>query len=256
MRKLTLLGLLPACVFAQAPTDPPPIIELIRKPGFATGSARPYGAARAAVNVIGMTAVTGLPETWMLESHYNFASVEETDRALDAAGAFRSGPRQSDTAQDDVLAPAHTLLLRYRPDLSYRADQAIRMFPRSRYFHVTIYRVRQATDAEFHNLVDLRRASLDSMNLDRPDIAYDVISGAPSGTYMFLAPILTLRTMDEGVPSTPVYAQGVAEARAKARATTPPGDIGRENLLLRVEPGLSYVSDEFAETDRSFWRGK
>jgi len=256
MTKLLLLGLIGPCAFAQAPTEPPPIIELVRKLGYATGAVRPYADARAAVNVIGMTAMTGLPETWLLEAHYSFASIEETDRALDAAGAFRSGGRATDTAQDDVLAPAHTLLLRYRPDLSYRADQAIRMFPRSRYFHVTIYRVRQATDADFHKMVDLRRASLDSVNLDRPDIAYDVISGAPSGTYMFLAPIITLRTMDEGVPTTPVYAQGVADARATARANTPQVDIGREHLFLRVEPALSYVSDEFAETDRSFWRGK
>ena len=49
-------------------------------------------------------------------------------------------------------------------------------------------------------MVDLRRASLDSVNLDRPDIAYDVISGAPSGPYIFLAPIVTLRTMDERSP--------------------------------------------------------
>ena len=223
---------------------------------YAAGAIRPYGDARAAVNVIGMTSVTGLPETWLVEEHYSFASVEDTDRALDAAGAFRSNARQVDSAQDDIMAPAHTLLLRYRPDLSYRPDQAIRMFPRSRYFHVTIYRVRQATDAEFHNMVDLRRRSLDSVNPDRPDIAYDVISGAPSGTYIFLAPIVTLRTMDEGVPTTPVYAQGLADARAKARATTPQGDIGREHVFLRVEPGLSYVSDEFAEVDRGVWRGK
>ena len=256
MTRVVLLGLMGACAFAQAPTDPPPIVELVRKPGYAAGPVRPYGDARAAVNVIGMTSITGLPETWLMEAHYSFASVEDTDRALDAAGAFRASARQADGAQDDVLAPAHTLLLRYRPDLSYRPDQAIRLFPRARYFHATIYRVRQATEAEFHNMVDLRRASLDSVNLDRPDIAYDVISGAPSGTYIFLAPIVTLRTMDEGVPNTPVYAQGVADARAKTRANTPQVDIGREHLFLRVEPGLSYVSDEFAEVDRTFWRGK
>jgi hypothetical protein len=256
MTRLMLLAVMGTGAFAQAPTDPPPILEIVRKPGYAVGPVRPYADARANINVIGMTSMTGLPETWLVEAHYSFASIEDTDRALDAAGAFRSATRQADGAQDDVLAPAHTLLLRYRPDLSYRGDQAIRLFPRARYFHVTIYRVRQATDTEFHNMVDLRRASLDSVNLDRPDIAYDVISGAPSGTYMFLAPIVTLRTMDEGVPNTPAYAQGTAEARAKARANTPQVDIGREHLFLRVEPGLSYVSDEFVQVDRAFWRGK
>ena len=68
--------------------------------------------------------------------------------------------------------------------------------------------------------------------------------------------VLAAGSLPKGVPNTPVYAQGVADARAKARATTPQVDIGREHLFLRVEPGLSYVSDEFAEVDRVFWRGK
>jgi hypothetical protein len=251
-----LLLLLPAvCALAQGPTDPPPIVELVRKPGFATAPVRHYADARANVDVVGMTSLTGLPETWLMESHYTFASVEDTDRALDAAGAFRGGAN-GDLGHDEVLAPAHTMLLRYQPDLSYRPDQAIRLFPRARYFHVTIYRVRSATRADFNRMVGLRRTSQDTMNLDRPDIAYDVISGAPTGTYVFFAPIVTLRAMDEGVPNTPVYAERLAEERAKTSATTPPADIGREHLMLRVEPRLSYVSDGWAAGDREFWRGK
>jgi hypothetical protein len=33
------------------------------------------------------------------------------------------------------------------------------------------------------------------------------------------------------------------------------GEINREHFLLRVEPRLSFVSDDFAETDPLFWRG-
>jgi hypothetical protein len=255
MKRALSLLLLGAAAFAQGPTDPPPIVELVRKPGFATAKVRPYDDARANIDVVGLTSVTGLPETWLLESHLTFASVEDTDRALDAVGAFR-GSAGSNNGQDDILAPAHTMLLRYQPDLSYRPDQAIRMFPRARYFHVTIYRVRGATRADFERQVALRRASLDSVNLDRPDIAYDVTSGAASGTYVFFAPIVSLRTMDDGVPNTPVYAERLAEERAKTRQATAPGDIEREHLMLRVEPRLSFVSDQWAALDKDFWRGK
>jgi hypothetical protein len=34
------------------------------------------------------------------------------------------------------------------------------------------------------------------------------------------------------------------------------GEISREHLLFRVEPRMSYVSDDFAEADRQFWRAK
>jgi hypothetical protein len=252
MRRVLLFLMTVVCAWPQGPTDPPPIVELVRKPGIGSGAIRPYGDARAAIDVVGMTAMTGLPETWLLESHYSYASVEDTDRALDAAGAFRVSA--GEVGQDDVLAPAHTMLLRYQPDLSYRPDQAIRLFPRARYFHVTIYRVRGGSETDFARLVTLRRASLDSVNLDRPDIAYDVISGAPSGTYVFFSPVVSLRSLDEGVPNTPVYAERLAEERAKAKATTAPADIGKEHLLLRIEPRLSFVSDAWASVDREFWR--
>ena len=53
--------------------------------------------------------------------------------------------------------------------------------------------------------------------------------------------------MDEGVADLPVYAEGIADARTKARAkVAPESEISREHLLFRVDPRLSYVSDEFA----------
>ena len=129
------------------------------------------------------------------------------------------------------------------------------MFPRARYFHVTIYRIRPGFDTDLGELVKLRRAGADSVNLDRPDLAYQVISGAPSGTFIFLAPLTSLKTMDEGVAGTPVYAEGIAAASAKAESkVSAEAEISREHVLFRVEPRVSYVSDDFAEADREFWR--
>jgi len=248
--------ILPASLAAQAPTEPPPIIQLVRKPGVAAASVRPYGDARAAINVVGLTAVTGLPETWFVEAHYNWASIEDLDRGLASAG-YRTPDNPGDLMQDDVLAPSRTMLATFRPAWSYRADQAIRLFPRARYFQVTIYRIRAGTESDFSELLRLRRLSQDSVNLDRPDIAYSVISGAPSGTYIFLSPIVSLRTMDEGVANVPAWAEGLFDERKKVRtAVAPESQLSREHLLFRVEPRISYVSDEFAGVDEKFWRLK
>ena len=168
-----------------------------------------------------MTAVTGMPESWFVETHYSFASVEDLDKGLTSVAALRS-PAAGDALQDDVLAPSRTILATFQPNWNYRPDQAIRNFPRARYFNVTIYQIRSGTEADFGELVKLRRLSADSVNLDRPDIAYRVISGAPAGTYIFLAPVLTLKSLDEGVADLPVYAEGIADARSKARAKVVP----------------------------------
>ncbi len=250
-------AMLAATCAAQSLTDPPTIVQFVRKPGIAGASLKPYAGAGAAINVLGMTAVTGLPETWLVECHFSFASVEEMDQKMAAAAPVRNSSDASDPAQDDVLAPSRTMLAVYRPNWSYRADQAIRLFPRARYFQISIFRIRPGADGDFNELIRLRRASADVINLDRPELSYQVISGAPSGTILFLSPIQTLRNFDEGVNSVPVFAEGLAAAKAKdGSKLAADTEISREHLIFRVEPRLSYVSSDFADVDPDFWRGR
>ena len=257
MRILLLAGILSSAAAAQSLTDPPPIVQLVRKPGTGGASLKPYANARAEINVMGMASVTGLPETWLVELHYSFASVEDLDQRISAVAPVRVFNDASDPLQDDVLAPSRTMLARYRPNWSYRSDQAIRMFPRARYFQVSLYRIRSGTEADFGELIRLRRATADVVNLDRPELAYQVFSGAPAGTFVFLMPIVSLRNYDDGVNPLPVYAEGLANARAKdGSRIAADTEISREHLLFRVEPRISYVSRDFADVDPEFWRGK
>ncbi|MBZ5726449.1 MAG: hypothetical protein LAP87_15790 [Acidobacteriia bacterium] len=241
---------------AQTPGDPPPIIKVIRKPGTDPNAARPYADARAAVDVVGMTSVTGLPETWLIEAHYTYASIEDLDKALSALGDSRTPADSGSQPQEDLQAAPRTLMAVLRPAWSYRPDQAMRVLPRARYVHVSIFRIRPGTEGDFGELVKLRGLSADSINLDRPVLAYEVVSGAAAGTYLFLSPLATLRSMDEGVANTPVYAESLVEARAKAGAKAAAAELSREHLLFRVAPRISYVSDAFAAADPEFWRGK
>src|SRR5260370_2824726 len=193
MRILLLAGILSSASVAQSLTDVPPIVQLVRKPGTGGPSMKDYANARVALNVIGMAAVTGPPETWLMEAHSSFASVEDLDQRISALTPVRASTGASDPLQDDVLAPSRTMLAQYRANWSYRPAQPVRMFPNARYFQVSLFRIRPGTEAEFGELIRLRRATADAVNLDRPDLAYQVISGAPAGPLIFLAPITSLR---------------------------------------------------------------
>jgi hypothetical protein len=244
MKLLVVGGLLATCTTAQVFTEPPPIVQLVRIPRAKDVWTRQYKTAQARVEVLGMTAITGLPETWLVEAHDSFASVEDLDRRL------ASLPQGS-----NEFSPPSTMIGVLRPNWSYRPDQASRMFVKARYFQISIHQVRAGMEADYAELVRLRRLGQDTMNLDRPEIAYQVIAGAPAGTFVFLAPLLSLKSLDEGRPDVPVYAENLAAERAKARAkVAPDAELLRENQFLRVEPRLSYVSDEFASGDTAFWR--
>jgi hypothetical protein len=223
--------------------DPPSAVRLVRN-----GEVQPYIDGKTAVDVVGMSAISGPSEHWLIELHDSFASLEDLDKALGAVD-----PRAASAvpqASDGILPPYKSLIAIYRPALSYRPDQAIQIFPKMRYMDAVMCRIRPGTEADFVKLAKLRAFGLDSINLDRPEVAYQVISGAPSGTYVFLSPLPSLRFLDDGRPFTPAYAEG---AEATARKMAADTELVREHLWFRIEPQSSYVSERFASSDSAFW---
>lgn len=207
-----------------------------------------YSSARAQIDVLGVRAVTGLPETWTIEMHQTFASIEDLDAALGNVPMPDTG-----VGSDEVFGPARTMIAYYRAGWGYRTEEAIRMLPRARYLHIAIYRMRLGGDEQLEKLMVARRRKMDVVNLDRPDLVYHVVSGGQSGLYIVLAPIVSLRKLDEGVAKLPTYAEPIAAAESQAGAEASAALISRESLLFRIDPGISYVSAEFATADPGFW---
>jgi hypothetical protein len=153
-------------------------------------------------------------------------------------------------AGDGVLPASRAWIARHRPGLSYRPEQAIQNLAKARYLDVVVYQIAPGDRADFARVQKLREFNLDSINSDRPDMAYEIVSGAPAGTYISLTPLSSLRSFDEERPPTPVYAEG---ATAAARKLSGSMDVQRERLWFRLEPRLSSVSEEFASLDSGFW---
>jgi hypothetical protein len=240
-----------ACSFAQSGGEPPQLLQLVRRAGADTRPMRPYADLHAPLNVWGLTTLTGVSESWVLEAHDSFASIEELDKRLNPADGQRAGNGDGGFVADDVLGPSKAIVAIYRPDASYRPDQALKALARARSVHVTIYRVRPGMEGGFATVAGYRRNAFDTMNLDRADMAYQVMAGAPAGTYLLLAPMVSLRVLDEGIARREVSGRGYDSNASKAMAET---ILVREQRLLRVEPAMSWVSDEFAAPDLDFWR--
>jgi len=243
---MKLLFILVLSITAAAQT-PPPILRLIRNPNGVSGQR--YSTAGAAIQMLGMKAATGVGETWLIEQHPTFTSIEDLDKALRTSGGGDPSnwvdPR--DACQDELFGTGRVLIAVYRDGWGYHSEDAMRLLPRARYINITIYRLRPDADTDMQRLMQAHHATLDSMNLNQPDLVYHIISGASSGLYVVLAPIVGLRSMDERVSKMPL------EVETKMSSVS---EFGRETLLFRVDPALSYVSDEFAAADPGFWRAK
>jgi len=248
MKILLLAVLLALEAAAQTYTEPPLLIQLRR--AAMKDPLPPYPEAKAAIDVFSLSSITGPAERWMMEAHNSFASIESTYEGLRNAGAAQT--QGSEPVSFELLGESRTIVAVYRPGLSYRADQAIRMLARARYFYVSVYRSRLGSESDFGDLLRRRREGLDYINLDRPDIAYYITSGAASGTYILLAPLTSLSVLDEGMAKRAYH----AEPGSRSQTKNNDADFSRTHILFRVEPGMSYVTDQFAEEWPEFWRPK
>ncbi len=237
-----LTALLGCCLTVHA--DPPTVIRVIRN-AVRSGS-QGYAEARDAITVLGAASVTGPSESWSFEMLDSFASLEDLDRTLPMSS---SGPTPY---SDDVLPPARTMIALYRPNLSHRWDEAAKLIPKARYFLISIYRIRPGAQTGFADLTRLRTSRFESINFDQPEIAYQIMSGMPSGTFLFITPLASLATFDDGLAKTP---DGLREIAAEQKLAAEV-EIGHETFLFRIDPSRSYVSDDFASADPEFWSSR
>ena len=221
--------------------DPPIVLRVIRQSEQAND--RAVAETKVASTVIATTSITGPSEPWFFELLDSFAALQDLDNALPTV---RSGAPYA----DDVLPGATSLIGLYRANLSHRAEEAVKGMPRARYYLVSIYRTRPSTQSSFADLVRIRRSRLESINFDLPELAYQIISGAPSGTYLFLTPLAALGTLDDGLTKRPEGPRAGPSAESKLAAEV---EIGHEYFLFRTDPKKSYVPDDFASADAEFW---
>jgi hypothetical protein len=233
--KTLLLGI--ALTYAAAAQTLGEPFFLVRITQGDPSAIQPYRHGAVNVDVVGMQAITGDSQNWFIEPHASFASFEALDKALATA----------------EFPDARRMIGVYRTGLSYRADEAIKLVRTARYFQVTVFRIRPGAEIDFSELIRIRKTAFDSINLDRPEIGYQIISGASSGTYVFLAPLQTLRTLDNTFARLP-HSEAAPRRNPEARQIQWEADVTREHMLFRVEPHMSKVTEEFAAADPEFWR--
>jgi hypothetical protein len=143
---------------AQSPSDPAPFLQLTRIPN-GSKTVRPYQSARAAIDVVGMTSMTGLPESWLVEGHQTFASIEDLDTALRAAAPAGPANQSGEPQPDELLGAPRTIIAIYQPKFSYRPGEAKRSLSKSRYFRISIYRAKPGS-ADLMETVAAVRATI------------------------------------------------------------------------------------------------
>jgi hypothetical protein len=187
---------------------------------------RAAAAAKFPVNVIGLQSLTGTSQAWFLEAHDSFESIGKTQAAM-------QNPELGglDALDEEFRSGSRSWIAVYRPELSFHGQQLMQTLPKMRYFNVITMRARLHYQEEFALLAKMAVAAAERSMDDQPVATYQVVSGAPSGLYIFFEPSASLKALDEA----PARSQNMLQAMGDARPTFMKlaGDtIAQEEALL------------------------
>lgn len=251
------------CVWGQTPTEPPAVLRITRevvKPGKGATHektelmfVRAVTKAKYPSHYIAMNAVAGPNEVWFLEANDSFAAMEKADQVLEAT-PFKTEWQQASSADGELLSGLSNVVAVYRKDLSYRADQGMAMLPKARYVSVQQLRVRPNSEKRLTEIIKGLLTAYETAKFEQPISIYQVMAGAPSGTYLILEPMASLSEWDKWPAVMKSRREAMGESAYEQMGKTFAEIVeGSVLMLFSVSPKMSYVSKEFASGDPDFW---
>ena len=256
--------------FAQEPPSPPKVLLIVReeiKPGMMATHSRHaadfvgiFGHVQSPNHRIALVPVAGNEnEVMYINGADSFADVERINKATDQKMASVSGTMKAkmdslDKEASSLHAGMRDMLALYRPELSFNPGVNI---PQMRYFSITTTRVRPGYDAIYQEYIQkLLNAARQKAKVDNLHIAlFQIVSGAPGGTYMSFRPMKSLAEMDDPIAMR-VRASMTDDQRKDADKAARDSIMTSETNLYAFAPGMSYVDQQFAAADPGFWTPK
>jgi len=254
------------CATAQNQPQLPKVLWIFRedtKPARGSAHTRvehglaQYWAKNKVEPFLAVEAVSGNATEVMFFSGYGSMAAMEKD--YQAYGKASSGPEYDalEKQEAELVSSVRSMVAMLRPDLSYHADRFMSVMPQSRYFAIETFRVRLGHDSDFEGGSKSFRDAFEKMKREQPYAVYQVIMGAPEGTYLLIEPMKSLKEIDDSFASMGGLIQAMGEDNFKnmMKAT---GDVftNMESNVYSFSPSMSNVPKEIAALDPKFWTPK
>ena len=126
--------------------------------------------------------------------------------------------------------------------------------PKARYLEISTFRVRLGRDEDFAAGVKMFQDAHKKAEIEEPWAVYQLVSGAPAGTYLIFTHLKSLQDLDSDMAYDAKVKEAMGEDNMKKmmRGT---GDVfvWMESDVYSLDPKISYVPKEFAAMDPAFW---
>jgi hypothetical protein len=268
MKTTLLAAALAGCVsalWAQEPAQPPAVLQIGReviKQGKGAAHRKTeqeyvnaYRKAKFPYYYLGLTAESGPSEVWFASGFPSFAAMEESDKLSDKA-PLKAEIEMADIHDGELRVDNHTMTAVFRKDLSYMPGGGTPL-GKTHYVAIDMYRARLGHEQEVTEGGKALLAAYEKAKLDETILGYQVIAGAPNGTFLFLIPMESLKRMDSAMSNQKALAEAMG-AENLQRIAKGEGDVFQtmETFLFAVSPQMSYLPKEVEDMDPTFWRPK
>ena len=285
MRRVTLLfvavlAALGGAAVAQetaAPSGPPPVL-IINKEEIKPGRMGPHeknaarfvaieNKANADSYRLGLTPVSGDDNVVLyLEGYGSFEEMEKARQKFEAtlaANASLQAEMDQMTQQGaDMHATQKTALAVFRSDLSFRP---VRMddVAKARYFSVNTTRLNIGQTPAYEAYTKALNAAREKINADWVHTAvYQIVSGAPAGTFVTFTLFRSLKEWDEITAKMSERNKAIDEALGGEDVVKERRKQAREMMaesssaLYAMTPSISRPAPRFIAYDPDFWKPK
>jgi hypothetical protein len=146
-----------------------------------------------------------------------------------------------------------------RADLSYRPNTR-EQTGRARYFNYTLLRVNTGRGVDWADYTKQTNAAREKAGLDEHTVVYQVLSGAPAGTFLILSTARSLSELDDSVRGNAARTQKMTaalggEGVVAARRKTISELIAQQaTTLYAIDRATSRPRPEFVAADPEFWK--
>jgi hypothetical protein len=243
------------CVATAQQMGPPKILHISReqvKAGKAVAHEK-YEASWTQANLkaknsrpyLGMTSMDG-NEAWWLTGFDSFADFEK-DRNNPSTIAIET---QFSTGDAEYVSATHDVIARYRDDLSF----GIEPLGAAHGFTVRTVRVRPGHNGEYEEIRKTVKQAVESANVNRVhSVVFQVVAGAPTGTYLVFTPYTSLAERD-----TPNEAMSAAmrDVGSKINDLASKSMISSEDQIFTFNPKFSNPSPDMVKAAPDFWKPK
>jgi hypothetical protein len=210
--------------------------------------------AKFPYHVVALNSMSGQNEVWFVFGYPSWADADKGGKEF-GKQPLKSDFEMQDARDGEHRTSARTLWAIYRKDMSYRPDLA--SLGKTRNVNIVSFRVKLGHTEDFMTGSKMFLGAEEKANSQSPILAYEVVAGAPSGLFLFLEPMESLKALDEA----PARDRALMEAMGAdnfRQLMKGEGDVfvSIEADLFSVNPLFSYVSKEVEDADPDFWKPK